>query len=141
MIRRPPRSTRTDTLFPYTTLFRSGLELRMLAHYMAKFDGGEYANTVVNGKKEDGTDVHTVNQKLIRLNSRNSAKTWIYAYLYGAGLLKLGMVIYEDFSPEQREAFNAKHEAGQVREKAIAGLGGQAKKRYEAGLTERKSVG
>src|SRR3546814_4410824 len=28
MIRRPPRSTRTDTLFPYTTLFRSQLELR-----------------------------------------------------------------------------------------------------------------
>src|SRR3546814_4671432 len=26
MIRRPPRSTRTDTLFPYTTLFRSGLQ-------------------------------------------------------------------------------------------------------------------
>src|SRR3546814_17979562 len=31
MIRRPPRSTRTDTLFPYTTLFRSHL----LAHYAA----------------------------------------------------------------------------------------------------------
>src|SRR3546814_1903281 len=30
MIRRPPRATRTDTLFPYTTLFRSGLiELRL----------------------------------------------------------------------------------------------------------------
>src|SRR3546814_13201938 len=28
MIRRPPRSTRTDTLFPYTTLFRSGLDER-----------------------------------------------------------------------------------------------------------------
>src|SRR3546814_19098337 len=28
MIRRPPRSTRTDTLFPYTTLFRSELDLR-----------------------------------------------------------------------------------------------------------------
>src|SRR3546814_5275566 len=28
MIRRPPRSTRTDTLFPYTTLFRSGLRRR-----------------------------------------------------------------------------------------------------------------
>src|SRR3546814_4176195 len=28
MIRRPPRSTRTDTLFPYTTLFRSGLDAR-----------------------------------------------------------------------------------------------------------------
>src|SRR3546814_19093490 len=31
MIRRPPRSTRTDTLFPYTTLFRSGEE------YLPKF--------------------------------------------------------------------------------------------------------
>src|SRR3546814_12646003 len=30
MIRRPPRSTRTDTLFPYTTLFRSMLELAEL---------------------------------------------------------------------------------------------------------------
>src|SRR3546814_5081276 len=29
MIRRPPRSTRTDTLFPYTTLFRSRLRLRV----------------------------------------------------------------------------------------------------------------
>src|SRR3546814_8966709 len=30
MIRRPPRSTRTDTLFPYTTLFRSALELKIV---------------------------------------------------------------------------------------------------------------
>src|SRR3546814_10556067 len=32
MIRRPPRSTRTDTLFPYTTLFRSGLAARPVRH-------------------------------------------------------------------------------------------------------------
>src|SRR3546814_274070 len=32
MIRRPPRSTRTDTLFPYTTLFRSALQLRHRVH-------------------------------------------------------------------------------------------------------------
>src|SRR3546814_15397753 len=31
MIRRPPRSTRTDTLFPYTTLFRSFLDQRRLS--------------------------------------------------------------------------------------------------------------
>src|SRR3546814_3334978 len=31
MIRRPPRSTRTDTLFPYTTLFRSALQKRAIA--------------------------------------------------------------------------------------------------------------
>src|SRR3546814_1779607 len=35
MIRRPPRSTRTDTLFPYTTLFRSRHRLRGAAHSMA----------------------------------------------------------------------------------------------------------
>src|SRR3546814_4464693 len=35
MIRRPPRSTRTDTLFPYTTLFRSAVALRREA--MMKF--------------------------------------------------------------------------------------------------------
>src|SRR3546814_10225010 len=32
MIRRPPRSTRTDTLFPYTSLFRSGIDRRLLDH-------------------------------------------------------------------------------------------------------------
>jgi DNA polymerase I-like protein with 3'-5' exonuclease and polymerase domains len=111
-----------------------GLELRMLAHYMAKTDGGSYGDTVVNGDKDLGTDVHTVNKKLIRLNSRSSAKTWIYAYLYGAGVLKLGMVIYEDFTPEQREAFNAQHKAGKAREDAVKRLGIQARRRVEQGL-------
>ena len=111
-----------------------GLELRKLGHYMAKFDGGSYADTVVNGDKDAGTDVHTVNQRLLRMNARNGAKTWIYAYLYGAGLLKLGMILYEDFTPEQREAFNAKHPAGVQREKAIKRLGLQARKRIETGL-------
>lgn len=111
-----------------------GLELRMLAHYMAKFDGGAYADTVVNGKKEDGTDVHTVNQRLVRLNSRNSAKTWIYAYLYGAGLLKLGMIIFEDMSPAQRSKFMARWQPGTDREKAIARLGKNARAHVEEGL-------
>src|SRR3546814_16711099 len=35
MIRRPPRSTRTDTLFPYTTLFRSGVEEHADGHNLA----------------------------------------------------------------------------------------------------------
>src|SRR3546814_21140726 len=32
MIRRPPRATRTDTLFPYTTLFRSGMMEQKIGH-------------------------------------------------------------------------------------------------------------
>ncbi|HEY0623160.1 DNA polymerase [Sphingomonas sp.] len=110
------------------------LELRMLAHYMARFDGGAYADTVVNGDKDAGTDVHTVNQKLIGLNSRSSAKTWIYAYLYGAGNLKLGTVIYEDMPAEERAKFNAKHPAGQPRERALVRIGKLARDSIEAGL-------
>jgi hypothetical protein len=111
-----------------------GLELRMLGHYMAKYDGGAYADAVVNGDKSKGTDVHTVNQKIVGLNSRESAKTFIYAYLYGAGNLKLGSIIYEDMKPEAREAFNAKHEAGAARERALTRLGLRARTRIEEGL-------
>src|SRR3546814_1081862 len=36
MIRRPPRSTRTDTLFPYTTLFRSADLVKLVRHYVTR---------------------------------------------------------------------------------------------------------
>ena len=62
----------------------SGLELRMLAHYM-KDD--EYTNEVVSG------DIHTANQKAAGLETRNQAKTFIYAFLYGAGSTKIGSIV------------------------------------------------
>jgi DNA polymerase I-like protein with 3'-5' exonuclease and polymerase domains len=61
----------------------AGLELRMLAHYMNDKD---YTNEVING------DIHTTNQKLAGLESRSQAKTFIYAFLYGAGDAKIGQV-------------------------------------------------
>ena len=62
----------------------SGLELRMLAHYMN--DKG-YTHEILNG------DIHTANQELAGLESRDQAKTFIYAFLYGAGDEKLGSVV------------------------------------------------
>ncbi len=62
----------------------SGLELRMLAHEM---NDKEYINEILNG------DIHTANQKLARLESRDQAKTFIYALNYGAGDAKLGSVV------------------------------------------------
>ena len=62
----------------------SGLELRMLAHYM-KDD--EYTDLILNG------DIHSYNQELAGLPERNDAKTFIYALLYGAGDAKLGSII------------------------------------------------
>ena len=62
----------------------SGLELRMLAHYM-KDDA--YTSEVVSG------DIHKANQKAAGLETRNQAKTFIYAFLYGAGDAKIGTVV------------------------------------------------
>lgn len=62
----------------------SGLELRMLAHYMGD---DEYTNEVVNG------DIHTKNQLAAGLPTRNNAKTFIYAFLYGAGAAKIGSIV------------------------------------------------
>lgn len=100
-----------------------GLELRCLGHFMARYDGGEYANAVVHGSKDDGTDVHSINQRAVKLNSRNSAKTFIYALIYGAGDWKLGMIVYEDFTDEQRERFLAKYTTKKQREAAIRRIG------------------
>ena len=65
----------------------SGLELRCLAHYMAAYDDGNYANVVLEG------DVHTTNQEAAGLPSRSNAKTFIYGFLYGAGDEKIGKII------------------------------------------------
>jgi hypothetical protein len=62
----------------------SSLEIRMLAHYM---NDEEYTNEIING------DIHTRNQQTAGLQSRDQAKTFIYALMYGAGNEKLGKVV------------------------------------------------
>ena len=77
----------------------SGLELRMLAHYM-KDDG--YVKTVCEGSSKEGTDVHTVNQRAASLQTRDQAKTFIYAFLYGAGPAKIGSIVGGNSAVGQR---------------------------------------
>jgi len=62
----------------------SGLELRMLAHYM---EDEEYINELLTG------DIHTANQRAAGLESRPLAKTFIYAFLYGAGDATIGAIV------------------------------------------------
>lgn len=62
----------------------SGLELRMLAHYMRD---ERYTNEILSG------DIHTANMKAAGLTDRNQAKTFIYAFLYGAGAAKIGQIV------------------------------------------------
>jgi DNA polymerase I-like protein with 3'-5' exonuclease and polymerase domains len=62
----------------------SGLELRCLAHYM---NDAAFTQEVLTG------DVHTANQQAAGLKTRDQAKTFIYAFLYGAGPAKIGKVV------------------------------------------------
>lgn len=73
-----------------------GLEFRMLAHYLSALDGGKTIDTVLRGDKSLGTDIHTLNQKAGGLAKRGSAKTAIYALIYGASDSKLGKTVFDD---------------------------------------------
>ena len=66
----------------------SGLELRMLAHYM---NDENYTKELLDG------DIHTANQKAAKLQTRDQAKTFIYAFLYGAGPAKIGQIVGGDY--------------------------------------------
>lgn len=65
----------------------SGLELRCFAHFLYPYDHGEYVNEILNG------DIHTHNQKMAGLPTRDNAKTFIYGFLYGAGDAKIGEIV------------------------------------------------
>lgn len=68
------------------------LELRCLAGYMALYDGGAYIETVLRGDKSAGTDMHSQNARVLGCD-RDTAKTWFYAFIYGAGNFKLGSIL------------------------------------------------
>lgn len=67
-----------------------GLELRILAHYM---NDADYIKAVAEGNSDEGTDAHTMNQKAAGLPTRDHAKTFIYAFIYGAGAEKIGLIV------------------------------------------------
>lgn len=65
----------------------SGIELRCLAHYLARYDNGDFATNLLEG------DVHTTNQRAIGLPNRDVAKRVIYGLVYGIGDKKLGEIV------------------------------------------------
>jgi len=75
----------------------SGIELRMLAHYLARYDSGRYADILLNG------DIHQVNADKIGI-SRRAVKTVTYAFLYGAGDNKIGLSYDPQLSSKQATA-------------------------------------
>ena len=112
----------------------AGIELRMLAHYLARYDDGRYADILLNG------DIHQVNaDKVSKLLgtpvSRRDIKTISYAFLYGAGDAKLGLSVNKQLSPNKARATGKKIRAAFI--EAIDGLSEllQAVKRRSASGT------
>ena len=98
----------------------SGLELRMLAHYM---DDENYTNELLNG------DIHTANQRAAGLESRPLAKTFIYAFLYGAGDAKIGAIVGGNSTTGRKlkEAFlsntpSLERVRGDIHRQAVSGI-------------------
>jgi len=91
----------------------AGIELRMLAHYLARYDGGRYGDVLLNG------DIHQENADKIGI-SRRLVKTVTYAFLYGAGDHKIGLSYDAQLSPQA-----AKKKGAEIRQAymdAIPGL-------------------
>ena len=91
----------------------SGLELRCLAHYI---NDDNYTKEILEG------DVHTANQKMAGLQTRDQAKTFIYAFLYGAGASKIGSVVGEDARTGQRlinKFLTSMHKLSSFRERTM----------------------
>lgn len=108
----------------------SGLELRMLAHYMNDKD---YTHEVVNG------DIHTANQNAAGLESRDKAKTFIYAFIYGAGSKKIGSIIggsERDGERAKEKFLRATPSLRSLREKVER----VAQRRWVRGLDQRKII-
>ena len=90
-----------------------GLELRLLGHYLAAFDEGAFAEVVVNG------DIHQQNADRVGC-TRTQVKTLTYAFIYGAGDVKLGHSLQPELSDAQKKTLG-----GELRRKfldAIPGL-------------------
>jgi DNA polymerase I-like protein with 3'-5' exonuclease and polymerase domains len=90
----------------------SGIELRMLAHYLARYDGGRYGDILLND------DIHQVNADKIGI-SRKLTKTVTYAFLYGAGDQKIGLS-YDQSLPANK----AKEKGAEIRAAYVAAIDG-----------------
>ena len=90
----------------------SGLELRMLGHYLSHFDGGAFADVVVNG------DIHQQNADRVGC-SRKDVKTLTYAFIYGASDKKIGSSLDKSLSDGEAGVLGK-----QIRKKFLAAIPG-----------------
>ena len=90
----------------------SGIEMRMLAHYLGRYDGGRYTDILLND------DIHQVNADKIGI-TRRQVKTVTYAFLYGAGNEKIGTSYDNSLQPAQ-----ARKKGSEIRKAFVSAIDG-----------------
>jgi DNA polymerase-1 len=70
-----------------------GIQMRIFAHYV---NDERLTNALISGNKDSGSDIHSVHQRALGdvCRSRDDAKTFIYAWLLGAGLRKVAEILH-----------------------------------------------
>ena len=115
-----PSDERFRKLFRATPTYQmvsadlSGIELRMLAHYLSRYDNGRYQRILTTG------DIHQTNADKIGI-TRRQVKTVTYAFLYGAGNTKLGLS-YDKLLSEKAASIKG----AEIRKAYIAAIPGLA---------------
>jgi len=114
----------------------SGIELRLLSHYLARFDGGRYKEILING------DIHQTNADAIGI-TRRQVKTVTYAFLYGCGNTKLGHTYDSQLSDQQaaqkgKEIRKAYVDAIPGLKELLEGVHKASERGYVRGLDDRR---
>lgn len=114
-----------------------GIQLRILAHLM---QSRAYVNAIVTGKKEDETDIHNVNKRALGIPhvTRDMAKTFIYAFLLGAGIPKIASILKVNRTQAQEAVNNFLESIDGLKELKKKKIPHIARRGYFTGLDGRK---
>jgi DNA polymerase I-like protein with 3'-5' exonuclease and polymerase domains len=116
----------------------SGIELRCLGARLAEYDQGEYLKIILDG------DPHSKNQIAFQLDSRDNAKTCLYAIMYGGGDLKVGSIVMPPSATADAMRVRGKQLKANLQSgipafgALIKNIGKQARKKFLIGLDGRK---
>lgn len=116
-----------------------GIQLRILCHYMQSED---YREAILNGKKEDQTDIHNLNRRALGLDhiTRDDAKTFIYAFLLGAGIGKIASILRTDRNTAKQAMENFFESLPELKDLKSRKVVSDARRGYFTGLDGRKVV-
>lgn len=117
----------------------SGIQLRILADIM---ESKQYVKAIIEGRSEDQTDIHNLNRKALGLSgiTRDMAKTFIYAFLLGAGTAKIAQILKTNMGQASKAVSNFTESIeglAALKNKVIPGI---AKQGYFRGYDGRKVV-